>query len=129
MNNYGYTVITTEEYKSLIEDINNKEKCISELNKINQEENKRYKIFENLFLEKMMENQEYYLENMKNVDITDYSYLQLFNEFLKIGIDDMNYINSKIHELKHRYDIQISENEGEEYKCVSIAKKGQTKKK
>lgn len=123
MNNYGYTVITTEEYKTLIEDINNKEKCISELNKINQEENKRYKIFENLFLEKMMENEEYYLENMKNVDITDYSYLQLFNEFLKIKIDDMNYINSKIHELKHRYDIQISENEGEEYKCVSIAKK------
>ena len=36
MNNYGYTVITTEEYKTLIEDINNKEKCISELNKINQ---------------------------------------------------------------------------------------------
>ena len=71
MNNYGYTVITTEEYKTLIEDINNKEKCISELNKINQEENKRYKIFENLFLEKMMENQEYYLENMKNVDITE----------------------------------------------------------
>jgi len=51
---------------------------------------------------------------MKNVDITDYSYLQLFNEFLKIGIDDMNYINSKIHELKHRYDSQLSENEGEE---------------
>ena len=109
MSNYGYAVITTEEYKSLIEDINNKKECISKLNKINEEENKRYKIFENLFLEKMMENQEYYLENMKNVDITDYSYLQLFNEFLKIGIDDMNYINSKIHELKHRYDSQLSE--------------------
>lgn len=114
MSNYGYAVITTEEYKSLIEDINNKEKCISELNKINQEENKRYKIFENLFLEKMMENEEYYLENMKNVDITDYSYLQLFNEFLKIKIDDMNYINSKIHELKHRYDSKLSENKREE---------------
>lgn len=113
MNNYGYAVITTEEYKTLIEDINNKEKCISKLNKINKEENKRYKIFENLFLEKMMENEEYHLENMKNVDTTDYNYTQLFNEFLKIGIDDMNYINSKIHELKHRYDIQISENEGE----------------
>ncbi len=113
MSNYGYAVITTEEYKSLIEDINNKKECISKLNKINKEENKRYKIFENLFLEKMMENEEYHLENMKNVDTTDYNYTQLFNEFLKIGIDDMNYINSKIHELKHRYDIQISENEGE----------------
>ena len=45
MNNYGYAVITTEEYKSLIEDINNKKECISKLNKINEEENKRYKIF------------------------------------------------------------------------------------
>lgn len=115
MNNYGYTVITTEEYKTLIEDINNKEKYISELNKINQEENKinqeenkRYKIFENLFLESLIKNEEYYLENMKNVDITDYSYLQLFNEFLKIGIDDMNYINLKIHELKHRLDNKVS---------------------
>lgn len=108
MNNYGYTVITTEEYKSLIEDINNKEKCISKLNKINQEENKRYKIFENLFLESLIKNEEYYLEDMKNVDITDHSYLQLFNEFLKIGIDDMNYINLKIHELKHRLDNQVS---------------------
>ena len=49
---------------------------------------------------------------MKNVDITDYSYLQLFNEFFKIGIDDINYINSKIHELKHRLDNQESK-EGE----------------
>lgn len=114
MNNYGYAVITTEEYKSLIEDINNKKECISKLNKINEEENKRYKIFENLFLESLIKNEEYYLEDMKNVDITDYSYLQLFNEFLKIGIDDMNYINSKIHELKHRYDSKLSENEGEE---------------
>lgn len=36
MNNYGYAVITTEEYKSLIEDINNKKECISKLNKINE---------------------------------------------------------------------------------------------
>lgn len=41
MNNYGYAVITTEEYKSLIEDINNKKECISKLNKINEEENKK----------------------------------------------------------------------------------------
>lgn len=114
MKNYGYVVITTEEYKSLIEDINNKQECVNKLNKINQKENKRYKIFENLFLQKLMENEEYNLENMKKIDITDYHYLELFNEFLKIGIDDMNYINSKIHELKHGYDIQISENKGEE---------------
>ena len=112
MSNYGYAVITTEEYKSLIEDINNKEKCISELNKINKEENKRYKIFENLFLEKLMENEEYNIENMKNVNVTDYHYEQLFIKFLEIGIDDMQYIDSKIHELKHRFDNQ-SLKEGE----------------
>ena len=33
------------------------------MNRINQEENKRYKIFENLFLEKLMENEEYNIEN------------------------------------------------------------------
>ena len=109
MKKYGYVVISTEEYKSLIEDINDRDECISELNEINQEEDKRYKIFENLFLENLIKNEGYNLENMKKTDITDYHYLELFNEFLKIGIDDMNYINSKIHELKHRYDIQISE--------------------
>lgn len=113
MKNYGYAVITTEEYKSLIEDINNKQQCISKLTTISQKENERYKIFENLFLENLIENEEYHLENMKDINVTDYHYQQLFNEFLKIGIDDMNYINSKIHELKHRYDSKLSENEGE----------------
>ena len=78
------------------------------MNRINQEENKRYKIFENLFLEKLMENEEYNIESMKNVNFADYHYRQLFEDFLEIGIDDMQYINSKIHELKHRFDNQSS---------------------
>ena len=45
---------------------------------------------------------------MKNVNFTDYHYRELFEEFLEIGIDDMQYINSKIHELKHRFDNQSS---------------------
>ena len=55
-----------------------------------------------------MENEEYDIENMKNVNVTDYHYRELFEEFLEIGIDDMQYINSKIHELKHRFDNQLS---------------------
>ena len=82
------------------------------MNRINQQENKRYKIFENLFLEKLMENEEYNIENMKNVNFADYHYRQLFEDFLEIGIDDMQYIDSKIHELKHRFDNQ-SLKEGE----------------
>lgn len=112
MENYGYVVITTEEYKTLIEDKINKENYINELNRINQEENKRYEIFENLFLEKLMEDEEFDLENMKTVNITDYHYRSLFEDFLVIGIEDMQYIDLKIHELKHRFDNQ-SLKEGE----------------
>ena len=101
-------MITTEEYKTLIEDKINREDYINEINRINQEENKRYKIFENLFLENLIENEEYHLENMKDINLTDYHYIELFKEFLEIGIDDMQYINSKIHELKHRFDNQLS---------------------
>ena len=109
MNKYGYAVITTIEYRSLIEDINNKKECISKLNEVNQKENKRYKIFENLFLGDLMKNEEYHLESMKNTNITDYHYEQLCNEFLKVGIDDLEYIDLKIKELKHRFDSQTSE--------------------
>ena len=35
MKKYGYVVISTEEYKSLIEDINDRDECVSELNEIN----------------------------------------------------------------------------------------------
>ena len=104
MNNYGYVVITTEEYKTLIEDKINKEDYINEINRINQKENKRHKIFENLFLKKLIENEEYSLENMKDINTTDYHYQQLFNEFLKVGIYDIEYIDAKIKELKHSFD-------------------------
>ena len=76
---------------------------------LHKKENKRYKIFENLFLEDLMENEEYHLENMKNTNITDYHYRQLCSEFLKVGIDDLEYIDLKIKELKHRFDSQTSE--------------------
>ena len=112
MDKYGYAVITTTEYRALIEDINNKKECISKLNEVNQKENKRYKVFENLFLEDLMENNEYHLENMKNTNITDYHYGQLCSEFLKVGIDDLEYIDLKIKELKHRFDSQTSEKGG-----------------
>lgn len=52
----------------------------------------------------MIKNEGYNLENMKKTDITDYHYLELFNEFLTIGINDVEYIDLKIKELKHRFD-------------------------
>ena len=59
-----------------------------------------------------MKNEEYHLENMKDVNITNYHYEQLCSEFLKVGIDDLEYIDLKIKELKHRFDNQLSK-EGE----------------
>ena len=46
---------------------------------------------------------------MKNVNFTDYHYRELFEDFLEIGIDDLEYIDLKIKELKHRFDSQTSE--------------------
>lgn len=111
MDKYGYVVITTEEYKTLIEDKINTEEYISKLNEVNQKENKRYKIFENVFIENLIKNEEYHLENMKNTNITDYHYGQLCSEFLKVGIDDLEYIDLKIKELKHRFDSQLLKGE------------------
>ena len=50
-----------------------------------------------------MENEEYHLENMKDVNITNYHYEQLCSEFLKVGIDDLEYIDFKIKELEELY--------------------------
>ncbi len=109
MNNIGYAVITTEEYKEMIEDIKNKEEVIRELDIIDRKENERNRIYENLFIKKLLENEDYHLKEMKECKVTDYHYQQIFDEFLKIGISDTEYIDLKIKEMKHIYDTQNEE--------------------
>lgn len=111
MKNIGYVVISTDEYKEMLEDIQNKGTCIKELNTVNSEENKRNRIYENLFIRSLLDNEEYHFENMKDCKVTDYHYQKIFNEFLKIGICDIGYIDLKIKEMKHIYDTQNEENQ------------------
>lgn len=111
MKDIGYVVISTDEYKEMLEDIQNKGACIKELNIINSEENKRNRIYENLFTRNLLDNEEYHFENMKECKVTDYHYQQIFNEFLKVGVCDVEYIDLKIKEMKHIYDTQNEENQ------------------
>lgn len=102
--NIGYTVITAEEYKKMIEDNINKRKCIKELNSVNKEEKEIHKKLENYFFEKLAEHESYHLENMKECEPTDYHYQELYKCFLEIGIDNVTYIHLSIASLKHNFD-------------------------
>ena len=108
----GYAVITTNEYKYLIEENNKKDEIMSELREINKKKQEKYEIYENLFLKQLIENEEYHLTNMKNIDVTDYHYQQLFNEFLKIRITDVEYIDLKIKEIRSK--LEASQKKGDD---------------
>ncbi len=102
--NIGYVVITTKEYKELIEDNINKKECIKELNSANKEEKEINKKLENYFLGKLAESESYHLENMKSLNPTDYHYQELYKCFLEIGIDNATYIHLTIVRTKHNFD-------------------------
>ena len=104
-----YAVITTKEYKELIEDNINKERCIKELNCVNKEEKELFKKLENYFFQKLVENENYHLENMKECNVTDYHYHELYKCFLDIVIDNLTYIHFSISSLKHNFDNRKNE--------------------
>ncbi len=103
-SNIGYAVITTKEYKELIEDNINKEKCIKELNSANKEEKDIYEKLENYFLGKLIESESYHLENMQEWNPTDYHYQELYKCFLEIGINNVTYIHLSIARLKNDFE-------------------------
>ena len=103
--NIGYAVITTEEYREMIEDNINKAECIRELNTVNKNEKEIFKKLENYFFEKLADSNSYHLENMNECNPTDYHYQELYKCFLEIGIDDMTYINFSIASLKRNFDV------------------------
>jgi hypothetical protein len=103
-NNIGYAVITVKEYKEIIEDIKNKEELIKKLNIINRKETERNRIYEKLFIDELIDSEEYHFEDMNECKVTDYHYQQIFNEFLKVGITDVEYIDLKIKEMKHYFE-------------------------
>lgn len=100
----GYAVITTAEYKELIEDNMNKAKCIEELNEIAFKRNNINEKLEKYFFDKLLDNKSYHLENMEECTTLDYHYQELYKCFLEIGIDDVKYIDLSIKSLKHKFD-------------------------
>lgn len=102
--NIGYAVITTKEYKELIEDNINKAKCIEELNEVAFKRNSINEKLEKYFFDRLLDNENYHLENMKECNPNDYHYQELYDCFLKIGIDDVQYIHLSITTLKHNFD-------------------------
>ena len=103
--NVGYAVITTEEYREMIEDNINKAECIRKSNEVAFKRNSINEKLEKYFFDGLLDNENYHLENMKECNPSDYHYQELYNRFLKIGIDDVQYIHLSIASLKHNFDV------------------------
>ena len=100
----GYAFIPTAEYKRLIEDNINKEKCIKELNEEAFKRDSINKKLEKYLLDSLSSSENYHLESMKECNPTDYHYGELYKCFLKIGIDNVEYIHLSIVTMKRNFD-------------------------
>lgn len=103
-NKIGYAVITTQEYKELIEDNMDKASCIKELNEVAFKRNTINEKLEKYFFDSLLDNESYHLENIKEFMPDDYNYQKLYQKFLNIGIDDVQYIHTSIMTLKLNFD-------------------------
>lgn len=110
----GYTVISNDEYRNLI--LENKELILEnkELKKAFENSSsedstdKKLEKFEKYFLDELYKDNNYIISNLEfdedgRIYTTKYYYSELQNKFLKIGIDDLNYIYNRICELYQRY--------------------------
>ena len=103
-NKTGCVIITTQEYKELIEDNMNKANCIKELNEIAFKRNAINEKLEKYFFDRLLDTESYHLENIKEFVPNDYNYQEVYQKFLDIGIDEPQYIHTSIMALKHCFD-------------------------
>lgn len=103
-NKIGYAVITTNEYREIIEDNMNKANCIKELNEVAFKKSSINAKLEKYFFDKLLNTESYHLENMRECIPSDYNYQELYKCFFEIGIDDVEYIHTSIITLKHNFD-------------------------
>lgn len=114
----GYTVISNDEYRNLI--FENKElKEAFENSSAEKPVDSKLEKFEKHFLDELYKNNKYLIGNLEftkdgRTDTTDYCYSVLQNSFLKIGIDDLNYIYNRICELYSRYEEEQKQIEEQE---------------
>lgn len=103
----GYTVISNDEYRNLI--LENKElKEAFENSSAEEPVNSNLEKIEKHFLDELYKDNKYLIRDLEFTEdgimnTTNYYYSVLQNIFLKIGIDDLNYIYNRICELYQRY--------------------------
>ena len=103
----GYTVISNDEYRNLIL-VNKELKEAFENSSSEDSTDNNLEKFEKYFLDTLYKDNNYIISNLEfdedgRINTTKYYYSELQNEFLKIGIDDLNYIYNRICELYQRY--------------------------
>ena len=108
----GYTVISNDKYRNLI--LENKE--LKEAFENSSSEDSTDNKFEKYFLDELYKDNKYQIGNLEftedgRIDTTCYYYSSLQNSFLKIGIDDLNYIYNRICELCSRYKEEQEKND------------------
>ena len=108
----GYAFIPIAEYKGLIEDKINEDKINKELNEEVFKRDSINKKLEKYLLDSLSSSENYHLESMKECNPTDYHYGELYKCFLKIGIDNVEYIHRSIVAMKRNFD--LSENKEKE---------------
>ena len=103
----GYTVISNDEYRNLI--LENKElKESFENSSAEKPVDSKLEKLEKNFLNNLYEDNMCMIrclnfDNDGRLNTTEYYYSELQKEFLKIEIDDLNYIYNRICELYQRY--------------------------
>ena len=103
----GYTVISNDEYRNLI--LENKElKETFENSSAEKPVNSTLEKIGKHFLDELYKDNKYLVRDLEftedgRINTTGYYYSALQNIFLKIGIDDLNYIYNRICELYQRY--------------------------
>lgn len=99
----NYCVVDLNRYEMLLNDKNEQNKIIIELNERLRNNDNIFNSLEKYFFEKIISNEDYHIENIKNYDFNDYHYLQLYNCFTKIGITDNDYIENSIKIIIEKY--------------------------
>ena len=103
-NKIGYAVITTQEYKELIEKEKENELYMTELEETISKQDIIKEKLEKYFFDRLLDAESYHLENIKEFVPNEYNYQKLYQKFLDIGIDDAQYIHTSIMILKHNFD-------------------------
>lgn len=111
----GFAMITTEEYKRMYLRAQELEDIINEYQRDEYELKERMSVFEEYFLDNIYQENKWKIEKLEVVNEKlnkdDYRYKDLIEKFIKAGVKDIDYIETKIVAFYERY---LKEKKGEE---------------